>query len=82
MDRGGYFVIIPDASRKAVVVEHYAHDNTLQHIIEGKAARDLYRAIIDAGWITQLSHAAYLGKELARAEVSLRIGTPYIQDGD
>lgn len=80
MDRAGYFVIIPDANRKVIDVEHYAYDDQLQHVIEGSASRNIYRAIIDAGWVSQLSHAAYLGKELAAAELSLRHGFVYVQD--
>jgi len=37
--------------------------------------------IVDDGWVTELSHAAYLGKELARAELSLQLGFRYVQDG-
>ena len=73
MDRAGYFVITPDANRKVIVVEHYAYDNQLQHVIERGTSRDLYRAIIGGGWVTQLSHAAYLGKELATAELGVAI---------
>ena len=40
----------------------------------------LFRTIIDAGWVSQLSHAAYLGKELATAGLTLRHGFPYVQD--
>jgi tetrahydromethanopterin S-methyltransferase subunit A len=80
MDRAGYFVIIPDATRKVIVVEQYAYDNQLKHVIEGTTSRDLYRTIIDRGWISQLGHASYLGKELAVAELSLRYGFQYIQD--
>ncbi len=80
MDRAGYFVIVPDSKRKLIVVEHYAYDNQLLHVLEGSTSRDLYRTIIDAGWVSQLSHAAYLGKELATAELSLRYGFSYVQD--
>jgi hypothetical protein len=31
--------------------------------------------------VTQLSHAAYVGKELGRAELSMQLGFRYIQDG-
>jgi len=31
--------------------------------------------------VSQLSHAAYLGKELAIAELSLKYGFTYVQDG-
>ncbi|MCX7885720.1 MAG: DUF4346 domain-containing protein [Verrucomicrobiae bacterium] len=81
MDKAGYFVILPNAERKLIVVEHYAYDNRLLRVIEGRDARSIYSAIIQNGWVTQLSHAAYLGKELARAEAALRRGEKYTQDG-
>ena len=81
MDKAGYFVILPVVDRSAINVEHYGYDNTLLHVIEGPNARALYLAIIGRGWVTELSHAAYLGKELAKAELSLKLGFKYVQDG-
>jgi tetrahydromethanopterin S-methyltransferase subunit A len=63
MDKAGYFVILPQPEKETIVVEYYAYDNTLRRIIEGKDARGIYRTVIENGWVTQLSHAAYLGKE-------------------
>ncbi len=81
MDKAGYFVIMPQASTGTIVVEHYSYDNKLQRTIDGKEAAIIYGTIIENGWVTQLSHAAYLGKELARAEFSLKHGFKYIQEG-
>jgi tetrahydromethanopterin S-methyltransferase subunit A len=81
MDRAGYFVIIPHAAEMTIIVEHYTYDNRLLRIIEGKSARDIYWTIIENEWVSQLSHAAYLGKELIRAELSLIHGSKYVQDG-
>jgi tetrahydromethanopterin S-methyltransferase subunit A len=81
MDKGGYFVIIPQSAKGIIAVEHYTYDNSLLRVIEGKEARSIYWTIIDNGWVTQLSHAAYLGKELAKAELSIKLGFPYVQDG-
>jgi len=53
----------------------------LLRIIEGTTARAIYNTIISNGWVTELSHAAYLGKELVKAELSLQHGIKYIQDG-
>jgi len=36
--------------------------------------------VIDEGLISRLDHAAYLGRELARAEQSLKGAAPYVQD--
>jgi tetrahydromethanopterin S-methyltransferase subunit A len=80
MDKAGYFVIIPHPKKKVIMVEHYSYDNRLLRIIEGEDARSIYHTIIENGWVTQLSHAAYLGKELAKAELSLKLGLKYAQD--
>ncbi|MHB1414574.1 MAG: DUF4346 domain-containing protein [Chloroflexota bacterium] len=81
LDRAGYFVIIPQPEKANITVEHYAYDNTLLRVIVGHNARDLYSTIIEGGWVSALSHAAYLGKELARAQAALETGTRYVQDG-
>ena len=81
MDKAGYFVIIPQLEKGIITVEHYSYDNKLQRVIEGKNARSIYWTIIENGWVTQLSHAAYSGKELERAELSMRYGFKYVQDG-
>jgi len=81
MDKAGYFVILPLAEQGMIIVEHYSYDNTLLRVIEGTNARAIYQTIIKEGWITELSHAAYIGKELVKAELSLQHGFKYIQDG-
>ncbi len=80
LDKAGYFVILPIADRKAIHVEHYGYDNSLLHVLEGTSARSLYLKMIEQGWVSEMSHAAYLGKELARAQLSLNFGIPYSQD--
>lgn len=81
MDPAGYFVIILQAVKRLITVEHYSYDNTLLRTVEGTNAREIYGTLIASGWVTQLSHAAYLGKELARAELSIKQGFKYVQDG-
>lgn len=80
LDKAGYFVILPMADRKVIHVEHYSYDNSLLHALEGTSARSLYLRIIEQDWVSEMSHAAYLGKELAKAELSLNFGIPYSQD--
>ncbi|MCS6846722.1 MAG: DUF4346 domain-containing protein [Anaerolineae bacterium] len=81
LDKAGYFVIVPLPDRGLISVEHYAYDNTLLRVIEGSDAKALYLTIVQNGWVTELSHAAYLGRELTKAELSLVNGERYIQDG-
>lgn len=81
LDKAGYFVIIPSKDGRNILVEHYSYDNKLLRKIEGKNSRDIYFTIVNNNWITELSHAAYLGKELARAELSIKKKFKYVQDG-
>jgi tetrahydromethanopterin S-methyltransferase subunit A len=81
LDKAGYFVILPIIKDVLLRVEHYSYDNKLLRIIEGKTSKEIYLTIINESWIKQLDHAAYLGKELARAELSLRHDITFVQDG-
>lgn len=79
LDRAGYFVIGIDG--EGLRVEHYSYKDKLLRVIEGRDARAIYLTLVRHGWVTALDHAAYLGKELARAEACLRDGRTYTQDG-
>ncbi len=81
LDRAGYFVVLPVREKNRIHVEHYANDNRLLRSIEGDDAVSLYRMIIENGWVTELTHAAYLGRELEKAELSIKLGFKYVQDG-
>ncbi|MDO8281416.1 MAG: DUF4346 domain-containing protein [Thermodesulfovibrionia bacterium] len=81
LDKAGYFVIMPFRNNKVILVEHYNYENKLLRVIEGKNSRELYFTIINNKWVSELSHAAYLGKELARAELSMKNNTKFVQDG-
>ena len=80
MDKTGYFVIIPQPKKRSITVEHYSFSNKLLRVIEGADAKSICSTIIGNGWVTQLSHAAYLGIELTKAEFSLKHGFKYLQD--
>lgn len=79
-DPAGFFVVYPDSPRRRLVVEHYTNDGVLGRVIEGPTPAAVAAAIIERELITRLDHAAYLGRELARAEHSLLTGEPYVQD--
>lgn len=79
-DPAGYFVIFPDCGRRLLMLEHYRNDGVLDTVIEGRAPAELYIPVIEKNLISRLDHAAYLGKELARAEQAMLNGGAYIQD--
>lgn len=80
LDKAGYFVIYPDARNQHLIVEHYTNHGVLNCILEGVSTGALYSEAIERQLVTRLDHAAYLGRELARAEKSLLDGTPFVQD--
>ena len=81
LDKAGYFVIVPLPEKKIINVEHYAYNNTLLRVMEGATARELYKTIVANNWISELSHAAYVGRELTKAELSIEHNFKYVQDG-
>ena len=79
-DPAGYLIVHADAARQLLVIEHYRNDGLLTAVIETASATDGYTSVLAAGLISRLDHAAYLGRELARAEHALHSGARYRQD--
>lgn len=79
-DPAGFFVVYPDRRRERIAVEHYTNAGVLDLVLTGATPASLYAEIIARALLTRLDHAAYLGRELARAESALRTGEPYVQD--
>ncbi|MDK2973711.1 MAG: hypothetical protein PWP08_82 [Methanofollis sp.] len=50
-------------------------------VYAGRTAADLAAALVRNGCVSRLDHAAYLGRELARAETAVLLGRSYVQDG-
>lgn len=80
LDKKGFFVIIPRKDENKIYVEYYANDGTLLQTVEGNDAASIYYTIIEKGFVSKLDHAAYLGKELTKAEYFLKYDIPFIQD--
>jgi tetrahydromethanopterin S-methyltransferase subunit A len=79
-DPAGYCVIYPDRARKLLLLEHYTNAGVLDCVVEGPTPAAVYAHLIDRGLVSRLDHAAYLGRELARAQASLGTGDRYVQD--
>lgn len=79
-DPAGFFVVYPDGDRQRLVLEHYTNAGVLDCVLEGRTPAALYSEVVARSLISRLDHAAYLGRELARAERSVLTGEPYVQD--
>ena len=82
LDPQGVFKIVVDRNAETIVALHFAESQADKpsNIVKGKTAECVYARIVEMGLVTRLDHAAYLGSELANAEVALKTGKEYIQD--
>jgi tetrahydromethanopterin S-methyltransferase subunit A len=80
LDTAGYFVIYPELRTRRLFVEHYTNQGVLDCVMEGSSTGALYSEAIRRNLLTRLDHAAYLGRELARAEQSILQGISFVQD--
>ncbi len=79
-DPAGFFVIQIDSEAKQIVVEHYSTDFKLLRRLQGDTALRVYSTVIRNRWVTVMGQAAYLGRELCKAELALQHGWTYEQN--
>ncbi len=79
-DPKGYFVITIEPEQKEILLRHYLPDHTPAHEMRGRGATSMLLGLLHDGLVTQLSHAGYLGEELAKAQTALQFGLRYDQD--
>lgn len=80
LDPTGFFIVLPQPGTGLIICEHYKNNGQLAHVIEGREAAPIISTAIERGFVTLLDHAAYLGRELVKAELSLTSGILYEQD--
>ena len=79
-DPRGYFLIRINPLKKIIEVGFATYDHVIRKAVQGTHAIEIYNTIIERKLLTRLEHAAYLGKELYKAEMALRYGLRYQQD--
>ena len=89
MDPKGYFLIAVDIKKKVIQVGYCKFirlgntpTNDMVAIVKGKTAIEIVNTLIREKFISTLQHAADMGIELQKAELSLKHGFKYIQDKD
>ena len=79
-DSRGYFLIKLERENKKILVGFCREKNIVEVKIEGSNSRAIIQEIIKHKLISRFDHAAYLGRELFKAEMALMHGLPYTQD--
>ena len=89
MDPKGYFLIGVDKKKKFIQVGYCKFTklgnspiNDMVAVVKGKTAIEIVNTLIREQFISSLQHAADMGIELHKAELSLKYGFKYIQDKD
>ena len=87
MDPKGYFLIAVDKKKKIIKVGYCIFTklgnspvNDMVAEIKGKTAIEIVNTLIKEKFISTLQHAADMGIELHKAEMSLKHDFKYIQD--
>ena len=87
MDPKGYFLIAVDKNKKNIRVGYCiftrlgnSPTNDMVAEIIGKTAIEIVNTLIREKFISTLQHAADMGIELHKAEMSLKYGFEYVQD--
>lgn len=79
-DPAGYFVVYPERRSRRLQLEHFTNAGVFTCVIEGVTPAAVYAEAVERGLVSRLDHAAYLGRELGRAERALETGEAYVQD--
>jgi hypothetical protein len=89
MDPKGYFLIDINKKKKYIEVGYCKFTklgnspvNDMVAVIKGKTAIEVVNTLIREQFISSLQHAADMGIELYKAELSLKYKFKYIQDKD
>jgi len=81
-DRSGYFLIKISEDKKEIVTQHYLVDGRkTKYEFRGNDAVTIYKKILQEHLVSQLDHAAYLGRELTKAEECIKNKKEYLQEG-
>src|SRR6266508_1849585 len=80
LDKAGFFIIHSKPEADWLIVEHYKNSGEPTYVIEGTDPAAICAEIINRGLVSQLDHAAYLGRELERAKLSIKLGFAFTQD--
>jgi tetrahydromethanopterin S-methyltransferase subunit A len=81
-DLEGYFLIRVNKEENRIEAGYCKQSNKILKLIHGKRGRDVYFTICELKLISRLDHAAYLGRELEKAELALKNNLNYVQDDD
>src|SRR5438067_12881080 len=80
LDGLGMFLVGIERDSGTITLDHYSSERRYIGRITGTSAEAICHTLAREGLVSELSHAAYLGREVAKAEEALRWGLQFEQD--
>lgn len=81
-DSVGYHIIKVFYDEEKIGVRFFTNDHAPKVDVMGKDAEEIVQTIVRENLVGSLQHAAYLGHELHKAEVALRLRLNFVQDSE
>lgn len=79
-DKQGYFLIRINKTNKTIEVGFCEQLNKVKYKIIGKNAKEIGIQVFKMKLIKRIDHAIYLGRQLMKAEMCLKLSLDYVQD--
>jgi tetrahydromethanopterin S-methyltransferase subunit A len=79
-DSVGYWLFRVNIEKNCVEAGFCKEANVIEIVVTGTESEKMHNTIVREGLVTSLQHAAYIGHELQKAEVALKLGLCYVQD--
>jgi tetrahydromethanopterin S-methyltransferase subunit A len=79
-DPQGLFLVGIRRETREIVLDHYSADRRYRGTLAGTDAEAICHTLVREGFLSELSHAAYIGREVAKAEEALRWDLEFEQD--
>ena len=80
MDPNGYFLIRIDYKNQKLEVAFCNSDNKMLKIVKGDHPLPIYYTIDRLKLISRIDHACYIGTELQKAFIAMKLNLKYVQD--
>jgi len=80
MDPNGYFLIRIDYNNQKLEVAFCNTENKMIKVIKGDHPLPIYYTIDRLKLILRIDHACYLGTELQKAYIAMKLNLKYVQD--
>ena len=75
-----YWLFRVNREKNRIEAGYCVKNNIIEILITGTDSEAMHNTIVRERLVKSLQHAAYIGHELQKAEIALKLKIPYIQD--